>query len=72
MAEPVTLQTSDHKMTLEDEVKELRLTVGFMQKRIDQLTVFSMQSLEQLKKSNEKFDKILDEIKKVSSWQTRH
>jgi len=64
--EVVTLQTSDHnKKTLEEEVKELRITVVFFQQRLDQIMVYTMQTVEQLKKSNEHLEKVIEELRKV-------
>ena len=66
MDEVVTLQTSDHnKKTLEEEVKELRITVVFFQQRLDQIMVYTMQTVEQLKKSNEHLEKVIEELRKV-------
>jgi len=64
--EVVTLQTSDHnKKTLEEEVKELRITVVFFQQGLDQIMVYTMQTVEQLKKSNEHLEKVIEELRKV-------
>ena len=64
--EAVTLQTSDHnKMSLEEEVKELRITITFFQQRLDQIMLYSMKSFEELKKSNEHLEKVIEELRKV-------
>jgi len=66
LAEVVTSQTSDHKRTLEEEISDLKFTIGFFKNRIDQMTVLAMERNKLLKKFDERFNNLEREIKEIN------